>query len=122
MEYQRQIVRKNEITVRRSIRLKAKEQIYYNYNRSYIRKKPYVQPYIPKIHKIETSKLYYCEKCRSLGIIKKCSKCNEKIFDEQDFDDDTVQDDESFNTEDYRIDSSSVSPTPDEKIIANQGI
>lgn len=131
MEFQRRIVGRYELYVKRSKRLMKQERLNYNYKRPYVRKRPYF--YKTKTSdkqdfdndtnqdtcKIETSKLLYCARCRLFDATKKCSRCNEKLYDEQDFDnDDTIRDDESFHTEDYRIDSSSVSSTPDEKLIA----
>ena len=70
-----QTIRGNQILVRKSQRIKSLQQKNYNYKRLYKQKK---------------IKMLYCEKCNTFRRSKFCSKCKNKLFNLQDFDDESI--------------------------------
>jgi hypothetical protein len=121
------LIGSNIYKVRRSSRLIRKRRVNYNYNRFYNRKKSYEKTKKYYCEKCDLRKksdycdncerqmilwnenkreTYYCEKCNIISD-RDCSGCNNRLYRVQDFDEDEKEEDErSFHTEDYTIDSS----------------
>jgi hypothetical protein len=81
--------------MRRSQRLSQKERVNYNYNRRYIRRKPYSREAKCEDERKEIPKkifYYYCQKCNAIKNTVYCQECNNDL--------------EFYDTDDYTIDSS----------------